>query len=882
VKKLFINGMNNNQTNINQIIYNGLSFDAAKNRLQEYGPNQLRQAKTDSRLKSFLQQFQDPLIYLLFAAVIISFFAWILEGAFGAPTDVIVIVIILIANAFIGYIQEAKANKAVEALKSMIKPYCKAVRAGKIIDIPASDVVPGDVLYLAEGDIVAADGIILESNELRVAEAVLTGESESVLKEKYFEANEFTIPSKIDSRPLAERTNWVFASTSVTSGKAYILVTKTGMFTQVGKIADMLDNVKEEPSPLTRQLTQMSKILGLGACAIAAGVVIILLLQQGFESLDTFVQMLVLGVSLAVAVVPEGLVAILSVVLALGVSRMAKQHAIVKKLASVETLGAANVICSDKTGTLTQNKMTVKRISANEKLTIVFGSLCNDTQIVPGGQLKGDPTETSIISRAIEENYWQEFKDVYKRISEVPFSSKRKMMSVLVNDGQKNANLLVSKGAPDILLDKCSHILSSGQIIEMNSEIKNKILADIASYSGEALRTLGVAYKNTKLTNIVESDEAGLCWVGLLGIIDPPRDEAKDAIRIAQKAGIRIIMITGDHKLTAGAIAKQIGLIDDENLVIEAKELDNMTQAAQKDAILTNNVYARVAPEHKLKIVNVLREAGFVTAMTGDGVNDAPAVRQADIGISMGITGTQVTREASKMILTDDNFATIVSAVAEGRIIYNNIKKFLIYLLSSNIGEVITVFLGVLLASFIGFTKNDGSLIISPLLATQILWINLLTDCAPALALGLDKSKSDLMSLPPRRSDESILGRSDWATLLIIGFTMGAATIVAAKIGYQSLAFTVLVLAQLFNVFCCRHNLQTAFKNTFSNKFLLAAVGISFVLQLLVIYMPVLQKAFGTHPLSLSEWFVAVILALTVPIVSEIRKYFLRKREQHS
>ncbi|MDR3152611.1 MAG: cation-translocating P-type ATPase [Bifidobacteriaceae bacterium] len=866
-----------NKTINNHVVYNGLSFEAAKNRLQEYGLNQLRPAKSNSRLKIFLQQFRDPLIYLLLAAVIISFFAWALEGAKSVPADVIVIVIILIANAFIGYIQEAKANKAVEALKSMIKPYCRVVRSGKIADIPAADVVPGDVLYLTEGDIVAADGIILESNDLKIAEAVLTGESESVLKEEYPQANEFTVPSKTDSRPLADRIDCVFASTFVTSGKAYILVTKTGMFTQVGKIADMLDSVKEEPSPLTRQLTQMSKILGLGACVIAAGVVVILLLQQGFESLDTFVQMLVLGVSLAVAAVPEGLVAILSVVLALGVSRMAKQHAIVKKLASVETLGAANVICSDKTGTLTQNKMTVKKVSANEKLTIVFGSLCNDTRITEAGELKGDPTETSIVSRAIEENYWREFKDVYKRISEVPFSSKRKMMSVLLKDGQKNTNLLISKGAPDILLDKCSHFLQAGKIVEMNRETKNEILSEITSYSADALRTLGVAYKMAKLLNITDSDETGLCWVGLLGIVDPARPEAKSAIKIAKKAGIRIIMITGDHKLTAGAVAKQIGLIDDQNQVIEGKVLDNMTQEAQKEAILANNVYARVAPEHKLKIVNILKEAGFVTAMTGDGVNDAPAVRRADIGISMGITGTQVTREASKMILTDDNFATIISAVAEGRVIYSNIKKFLIYLLSSNIGEVIAVFLGVLFSSFLGLTKIDGSLIISPLLATQILWINLLTDCAPALALGLDKTPSDLMSLPPRRSGEAILSRSDWATLLIIGFTMGLVTIVAVKIGYQSMAFTVLVLAQLFNVFCCRHKFQTVWKGLFSNKFLLGAVAISFILQLLVIYTPFLQNPFGTHSLSSKEWFIAVLLALVVPVVSEIRKYFLRK-----
>ncbi|MDR3128611.1 MAG: cation-translocating P-type ATPase [Bifidobacteriaceae bacterium] len=862
--------------------YNGLSKQAAQNRLVEYGPNILQQVKSDSKLSKLLRQFKDPLIYLLLAAIIISLLAWILEGARGTPADVIVIFIILVANGFIGFIQESKADKAVDALKSMIKPYCKVIRNGKIIDIPAQLVVPSDILYLSEGDVVAADGIILSSNELKVAEAVLTGESESVSKIDYKGANEFTTVNVQDSRPLAERNDCVFASTHVTSGKAYVLVTETGMNTQVGKIANMISSVKNEASPLTKQLATMSKILGLGACIIAISLIIILLLQQGLGSVDIFVEMLILGVSLAVAVVPEGLVAILSVVLALGVYRMAKQHAIVKKLTDVETLGSANVICSDKTGTLTQNKMTVKKISANEELTVSFGSLCNDTQIDNDGELKGDPTETSIVARAIKIGVYNKFKDFYERISEVPFSSKRKMMSVLLSGQTDDSNLVVSKGAPDILLEKCTHVLVDGQTVGLETATKNLILENIFNYSKQALRTLGVAYKNTNLTTISENDEIGLCWVGLLGIIDPPRQEATDAIKLAHEAGIRVIMITGDHKLTAEAIAKQVGLIDDNSQVVEGKELDNMTDEQLRDTVLSVNVYARVAPEHKLKIINVLKNNGFVTAMTGDGVNDAPAVRRADIGIAMGITGTEVTKEASKMILMDDNFATIVSAVSEGRAIYNNIKKFLIYLLSSNIGEVVTVFLGVLLASFIGLSKNDEALIFTPLLATQILWINLLTDCAPALALGLDKSKANLMKARPRPIAAPILSRSNWLTLIIIGLTMGLVTIVAVKIGGSSLAFTVLVLAQLVNVFCCRHNYETGLKDILANKYLLGAVALSFIMQLIVVYVPILHKPFGTHNLSITDWFIAIFLALWVFVVSEIRKYFLRQKIKKS
>ncbi|MDR2748792.1 MAG: cation-translocating P-type ATPase [Bifidobacteriaceae bacterium] len=856
--------------------FNGLSEQGAKNRLTEYGKNLLDQKKETPKWKKFLLQFKDPLIYLLLAAVIISFVAWILEGSHGAPADVIVIIIILIANALIGYMQESKANKAVEALKSMIKPHCKVVRDGKIVEIEASRVVPGDILYLTEGDIVAADGIVLESNELKIAEAVLTGESESVSKVKYPGATEFSLPKENDLRPIAERKDCVFATTHVTSGKAFALVTKTGMISEVGKIAKMLDSVKEEPSPLTRQLAQMSKVLGIGACVIAAAVILVLILQQGFNSLDTFIQMLVLGVSLAVAVVPEGLVAILSVVLALGVTRMAKRGAIVKKLASVETLGSANVICSDKTGTLTQNKMTVKQISSNEKTTILFGSLCNDTQVETDGQLLGDPTETSIVAKAIEAKLYQAAQRNYTRISEVPFSSNRKMMSVLLDENQQERNLLVSKGAPDILLEKCTHILIDEKIVEIDSEIKSSILSEITNYSMQALRTLGVAYKNTESSKISQTDETGLCWVGMLGIIDPPRAEAKDAVKLAKSAGIRVIMITGDHKLTAGAIAKQIGLVADVSSVVEGKQLDNMTEAELKETVLHTNVYARVAPEHKLKIVNVLRNAGFITAMTGDGVNDAPAVRQADIGIAMGITGTGVTKEASKMILTDDNFATIISAVSEGRIIYNNIRKFLAYLLSSNIGEVVAVLLGVIFASVLDITRANGELIFSPLLATQILWINLLTDCAPALALGLDKSKANLMSEKPRKLQEPILARSAWTTLAIVGFTMGFATLIGAKIGGSSTAFSVLVISQLLNVFCSRDVYKSALYDFFSNKYLLLAVVFSFLLQLVVVYIPFLQGPFGTHSLSIAEWLIVFALSLLTPAVSEIRKYFLR------
>ena len=961
----------------------GLSQAEAERRLAQYGPNELASAPPVPKWKKFLAQFKDPLVYLLLAATGISLIAWFIEKANAAPGaeggeilpfDAIVIVLILIVNAVLGYIQESKAEEAVEALSQMTAPQTNVLRDGKIARINTVDVVPGDMVVLGEGDSIPADGRLLAAASLRVAEASLTGESVPVGK---------NVDTLAEAKALGDRANMVFNGTSVTQGTGRAIVTSTGMRTQVGKIADLLQATDDDDSPLQKEMNYVSKILGIAVCIIAAVVLVALALTEGFNDIHDVIDSLLLSVSLAVAAVPEGLAAILTVVLALGVRRMAEHHAIVKKLHSVETLGSASVICSDKTGTLTRNEMTVERVvtpSGEVQLTgtgyapegrmiaipdaglmptpspaqdaaqleavavLAVGALANDGELrenVDAGEASaasattweavGDPTEVSLIVAARKVKADRKYAN-YTRVGEIPFTSDRKRMAVVAQDNADAGRLTVfAKGAPDVLLGYCSRIAVNGAVRPMTQGDRQQILAAVERLSAEAYRTLGQAYRPLGTASLADvpgvrinaaghvadiadqSDvlESDLIWVGMVGIIDPPRTEVRDSVAEAHRAGIRTVMITGDHPLTAARIASDLGIIEtDRNgsaagaddlsgKVLTGVQLDELPdERAFDNATREISVYARVAPEHKLKIVESLQRQGNIVAMTGDGVNDAPAVKTADIGVAMGITGTEVTKQSAKMILADDNFSTIVEAVREGRGIFDNIRKFLRYLLSSNVGEVFTVFGGVMLAGFLGITQPGSQGVTVPLLATQLLWINLLTDAAPALAMGVDPSTDDVMARKPRKLTDRVIDGQMWGDIIFIGIIMAAVTLIGMDmhlagglftdrsvdaIGHdaqmteaRTMGFTILVFAQMLNALCSRAHDQSVFVGLFANKWLWGAIALSALLQVVVIYVPFLNTAFGTMPLSAGAWVECLGLAMVVLVASELRKCVLR------
>lgn len=960
----------------------GLSQAEAERRLAQYGPNELASAPPVPKWKKFLAQFKDPLVYLLLAATGISLIAWFIEKANAAPGaeggeilpfDAIVIVLILIVNAVLGYIQESKAEEAVEALSQMTAPQTNVLRDGKIARINTVDVVPGDMVVLGEGDSIPADGRLLAAASLRVAEASLTGESVPVGK---------NVDTLAEAKALGDRANMVFNGTSVTQGTGRAIVTSTGMRTQVGKIADLLQATDDDDSPLQKEMNYVSKILGIAVCIIAAVVLVALALTEGFNDIHDVIDSLLLSVSLAVAAVPEGLAAILTVVLALGVRRMAEHHAIVKKLHSVETLGSASVICSDKTGTLTRNEMTVERVvtpSGEVQLTgtgyapegrmvaisdagltstpspaqeaaqleavatLAVGALANDGELRENTgagdgsaasditwEAVGDPTEVSLIVAARKVKADRKYAN-YTRIGEIPFTSDRKRMAVVAQDNADAGRLTVfAKGAPDVLLGYCSRIAVNGAVRPMTQGDRQQILAAVERLSAEAYRTLGQAYRPLGTASLAavpgvrinaaghvadiadQSDvlESDLIWVGMVGIIDPPRTEVRDSVAEAHRAGIRTVMITGDHPLTAARIASDLGIIDTASAadvthtdlsgsVLTGSQLDELPDDASFDKVTSAiSVYARVAPEHKLRIVESLQRQGNIVAMTGDGVNDAPAVKTADIGVAMGITGTEVTKQSAKMILADDNFSTIVEAVREGRGIFDNIRKFLRYLLSSNVGEVFTVFGGVMLAGFLGISQPGSQGVTVPLLATQLLWINLLTDAAPALAMGVDPSTDDVMARKPRKLTDRVIDGQMWGDIIFIGIIMAAVTLIGMDmhlagglftdrsvdaIGHdaqmteaRTMGFTILVFAQMLNALCSRSHDQSVFVGLFANKWLWGAIALSALLQVVVIYVPFLNTAFGTMPLSAGAWAECLGLAMVVLVASELRKCVLR------
>jgi len=922
----------------------GLGAEEAATRLRADGPNELRAVPPVPLWRRALAQFRDPLVYLLGAAAAVALAAWWFEGrgrpgAAGWPLDAIVIAAVVVLNAVLGWLQEAKAAQAVAALAKMTTATSAVLRDGTVATVASAELVKGDVLVLAEGDAVGADARLAQAAALKLLEAQLTGESEAVLKD----AAPLTGPVA-----LGDRLNMVFKGTAVAQGTGHAVVTATGMQTEMGGIATLLDTTPDAPTPLQVELAHLGKVLGIAALGVATAVVATILFTSDIHGVTDVVTVLLLGVSLAVAAVPEGLPAILSVVLAMGVRRMARHHAIVKKLASVETLGSASVIASDKTGTLTRGEMTVQRVmTASGRIDMTGvgyapegraeqagadepeGSLRDELQaVLSGGSLagnaqlqqddtgtwviQGDPTEAAFLvaQRKLGSNEAApEWKQRYERIGEIPFTSQRKMMSVLVVDhADGDAHVLFTKGAPDVLLAHCTHARRGDATVALDPALHTQVLADVAAMADDALRTLAVARRTLAAEAQIPSDaveaaelEQDLEYLGTVGIIDPPRKEAAVAIAQARQAGIRVIMITGDHPRTAVRIAVDLGIVDAGAPVLTGIDLDKLDDAAFAAAVLQTSVFARVAPKHKLRIVRALQDSGNVVAMTGDGVNDAPALKAADIGVAMGVAGTEVAKEAARMILADDHFATIVLAVREGRGVLDNIRKFLRYLLSSNLAEVLTVFAGVVGAGVIGLkatATGSGGAVVLPLLATQILWINLITDTGPALAMGVDPIADDVMARKPRPRSRRIIDARMGLGVAESGIVMAVLTLLTLDLflpgglmepvdiwlgpGPHSVelartaAFTVLVLTQLFNCFNARSESASAFRAAFSNRWLWAAVALSTALQAAVVHLPFLNLAFGTVPLSAGQWCVCVAMASGVLWFSEGRKLLRR------
>ena len=927
------------------------------------GPNELPSEPPVPAWRRLLAQFQDPLVYLLIVAIVVSAIAWALEGAHGVPVDALVILAVITLNAVLGFVQESRASDAVAALSEMTRATSTVLRGGSRLTVPSADLVRGDVLILGEGDQVGADARLLSAAALRVVESSLTGEADAVAK---------TADAVAPDADLADRTCMVYRGTSVAQGTGRAVVTATGAGTEMGGIARMLQAVDEEDTPLEKEIHAISKTLGAIVVVIAVVVVATLLLLATERTAETFIDALLLGVSLAVAAVSEGLPAILSVVLALGVQRMALHKAVVKRLTSVETLGSASVICSDKTGTLTRSEMTIQEVATASGTTVVtgigyapHGEVAPDadrdgrpdpeplagalrdevTVVLSGGAMAsdaelavddgvwsvvGDPTEGAFLVAERKLGTQGSREGRFERVGEVPFTSERKLMSVLYTDAKHGTTIIVSKGAPDVLLERCTRVREGGPVggagsgvggsddgasgvggaaVPLTEERRGSFVEHIQDMSGRALRTLGVGYR------VLQEDEArrvalatgggdadlselerDLVLAGVVGIIDPPRPEAATAVAEAHRAGIRVLMITGDHPATAGRIAADLGIAERGARVLTGGELSRMDDGALADAVATTSVYARVAPEHKMRIVGALKSQGHTVSMTGDGVNDAPALRAADIGVAMGVTGTQVTKEAAAMVLADDNFATIVDAVREGRRIFDNIKKFLRYLLSSNMGEVLTVFGGVVLAGVIGLGGQSASGVVLPLVATQILWINLITDSAPALAMGVDPSVEDVMGRPPRRPEDHVVDAAMWGGVLLIGAVMAAAALGTLDIFLpgglvdiagvstddlttaRTAAFTTLVLAQLFNTLNSRSETVSAFSHLLVNRWLWGAIALGVAAQIAVVEVPLLQAAFSTSSLDAVHWGVTVAMASLVLWVDEARKAVRRMR----
>ncbi|KKG32604.1 cation-translocating P-type ATPase [Methanosarcina mazei] len=904
---------------------NGLSVREAGERLKKYGKNELMAEKPVPAWRKFLAQFHDVLVILLLVATLISAGMWLYERDSALPYEAIAIFAVVLLNAIMGYVQQARAEEAMAALRQMTAAQASVVRDGKRQNIPATEIVPGDIIVIEEGNTIPADARVLQSTALQTAEAALTGESLPVLKD------DLQITEEVG---LGDRDNMIFSGTIAVYGHGRAVVTATGMQTEMGRIAGMLKETPVETTPLQKELQRVGKMLGIIVVAIAVVIIATILLVEDVHGFSALFDVLILGVALAVAAVPESLPAVVTVVLSLGVQRMARKNAIVRHLAAVETLGSANVVASDKTGTLTRNEMTVLAvITASGRVNLegtgyapeggvhkeggekIDGDLqfefvralaaadraSNAVLQERGGRwvVHGDPTEGALIVAARKAGLEAEVLNArLERIAEIPFSSERKLMSTVHNDTEQKERILAfTKGAPDVLLARCTHELVGDEIRSLTEERRAEILRRNEELAGEALRTLGVSFrvfpkKAMKQEDFDEDVEKDLVFLGLIGMIDPPRMEAKEAVARAMAAGVRPIMITGDHPKTATVIAAELG-IPIHGEAVTGAELEKMPEDKLDRTVQEVSVYARVNPEHKLRIVKSLQRGGAIVAMTGDGVNDAPALKTADIGVAMGITGTDVSKEASDIVLADDNFATIVAAVEEGRAIFSNIRKFLRYLLSSNLGEVMIMFFGLLLADVIGLTEAGDNGLVLPLLATQILWINLISDGPPALALGVDPADPGIMKEPPRPREEGVITRSMWAGNLFTGAIMAVGTLLvldaslpggliegSGSLRYaQTMAFTTVVFFSLFVVFNARSDKQSAFIGMFSNKWLWGAVFLSILLQVMVVYIPFLQQAFSTVSLSPVDWLLCAAVASSVLWLRELSKIFVRAME---
>lgn len=861
----------------------GMSTNAAMERLKAEGPNRFAEDQQQSILSLILGQLNNALIYILFAAAFIS-------GVAGEISDAIIIGVVIAINTAIGVIQESKAEKALQELKKMATPVAIVKRDGVTQEIPSEQLVRGDIVYVETGRIVPADIRLIESTNLQMEESSLTGESVSVEKDASWYSEKDV--------PLGDQKNMAFMSTLTTYGRGMGVVVKTGMNTEVGKIATMLHQQEKELTPLQKKLNELGKILGIGAVIISA-IIFLIGFLQGREVLDMFL----IAVSLAVAAIPEGLPAIVTIVLALGVQRMIKRNAVIRNLPAVETLGAVNVICSDKTGTLTQNKMTLTHSAVNGNFSPLTDlsienptvkrfleaiTLCNDATIENGKQT-GDPTEIALVEAAEHfELNKKELEQKFPRVNEIPFDSDRKMMTT-VHEHKEECFVFI-KGAVEKLLPKLTGVEINGEIHPLTKEEEMKILTQVDQMAEEALRVLAVAFKKTSHPDTQNDLESELVFLGLTGMIDPPREEVKDSINRCHEAGVRVVMITGDHQKTALAIAKELHIADHIDETISGQELNEMSDTMLREKVKTVNVFARVSPEHKVRIVQALKTQGNIVSMTGDGVNDAPSLQQADVGVAMGITGTDVAKGAADVVLTDDNFSTITAAVEEGRNIYKNIKKSILFLLSCNLGEIVTLFIGILM----GWP--------APLTAIHILWVNLITDTLPAIALGVDPEDPDVMKEKPRSASERIFVKDDVSFMILNGILIGTLTLFAfmeglkiytestslftmnlqavnseALIHAQTLAFLTLSVSQLFHAFNLRTSRKSIFQaGIFKNRYLIGAVGVGLVLQIALVYVPVFSDWFHLRPLVWQEWLFVIGLSMIPVAVNEFVKAMKR------
>lgn len=861
----------------------GLSQRQAEMKLEEFGLNELEEKKSTSLIVRFFMQFNDFMIFILLLAAGLSTGIGLLNGERDF-LDPIIILAIVILNAGLGLFQELKAERSLEALKQMSAPEATVIRGSKLSKIETKYLVPGDIIVLHAGDMVPADARLFESMNLKAEEAALTGESAPIEKEAELKVK--------DNSLVGDRRNMVFSGTTITYGRGKAVVTATGMHTEMGKIADLISSDEESETPLQAKLSETGKMLGIGALVICLIIFFIGILKN-FPPFFMFMT----SVSLAVAAIPEGLPAIVTIMLAIGVQRMAKRNAVIRKLPAVETLGSANIICSDKTGTLTQNKMrivevaglkgTLEKESDDYKLIMQYGALCNDSILdIKGSEqnIIGDPTESALVIAAYEANILKgEIEEAYPRVNEIPFDSKRKLMTTVHKiDG---GYLIITKGAPDFLLNKCSMYSVNGRQQDMGKLERTKISGVNSEMAGKALRVIGVACKVVKeIPNKLENEkiENDLIFLGLAGMIDPPRPEAVHAVRVCKSAGIKPVMVTGDHLLTAKAIGRKIGIMEMDDKAISGEEINHMTQEQLNECIDDYSVFARVSPEHKVKIVKAFQAKGNVVAMTGDGVNDAPALKAADIGCAMGITGTDVAKGAADMVLMDDNFATIVEAVREGRGIYDNIKKAIHFLLSSNIGEILTIFVSILL----GWDM--------PLLAIHLLWVNLITDSLPAVALGLDLPDEKIMERPPHKNNKSFFSDGLWKRIGIEGLMVGMLALIAYGIGNvyfdvpgshligRTMCFATLSISQLVHAFNMRSEESLFTIGLGKNMYLVGAFVIGIILQSAVITIPSVSIIFKVIPLTFSQWAIVALLCIIPVIIVELEKILEKPAEKKS